>query len=229
LHHEDGADARVLAVYADVRRRLAFVPALFKALAADPVVLESAWLQARALLDDAGFPDALDRVRVVAGGTRRPRVSPAVRAAVAPFASDLPAMLLVAMSLEAALDGRIPRRAPVGTIEPGLAPPEPTVPEFRGDHPAYASIRSVYGTTHVPTLYRSLAALGLLEEAWPHASKLLTSAAGRTHVDRVAAAGRGEAEAFDTVGCFACEEARPIVEQLVIALPRNLVVAAALA
>ena len=42
--YEDDASPRVAAVYADIRRRMSFVPALFKSLAVDDSALESAWL-----------------------------------------------------------------------------------------------------------------------------------------------------------------------------------------
>jgi len=228
LHHEEDATGLVAAVYADIRRRMTFVPAIFKALAGDPRTLEQAWLQARALCDDPAFAESTDRLRVVAAPTVASVSTEALRHAVAPFAAELPGMLLIVSSLAAALDGRLPRRSPGGTIEPGDAPPEPIVPELRGEHSLYASIRAVYGTTHVPSLYRSLAALDLLEEGWGIAGPLLSSDAGRSLIDRVATAGDLEAMRFGEVGYFSALEARPILDQFRVALPRNLVVALAL-
>ena len=223
--YEDDASPRVAAVYADIRRRMSFVPALFKALAVDDSALESAWLQARTIVDDPRFGDATARIRHAATGSTRTQPSTQLRDALAPFAADLPGMLIIASSLRASLDGDLPRGEPVGTIEPGVAPPESIVPEVRGEHPLYAAIREEYGTAHVATLYRSLAALDLLEEGWTIAADVLRDPAGSERVRQVADVGRAEALAFGTVGCFTAESARHIVDQLVVALPRNLVVA----
>ena len=222
--YEDEASPRVAAVYADIRRRMSFVPALFKALAVDDAVLESAWLQARTIIDDPRLGDATARVRLAGTGTTRAEPSTQLRDALAPFAADLPGMLIIASSLRASLDGDLPRGEALGTIESGAAPPESIVPEVRGEHPLYAAIRDEYGTAHVPTLYRSLAALDLLEEGWSIAATVLRESAGRERVRRVAELGRAEALAFGTVGSFTAESARHIVDQLVVALPRNLVV-----
>jgi hypothetical protein len=229
LRHEHDADERVGAVFADIRRRMSFTPALFKAFAVDPPALERAWLQARALLDEPGLGAATARVRALARPSEPVASSGAVREAVEPFAAELPSMLLVVSSLGLALDGRLPLvpPPPLG-LAPGERPPAPTVPEEHREHPLYAEIRSVYRTVHVPTLYRSLAALGLLEEAWRTAAPLLTSAGGRARVERLAAAGEQEALGLSGEACFDVESARPILEQFRIALPRNLVVVFAL-
>src|SRR5262245_14256918 len=49
LVHEEDARDLVLSVFTDVRARMPFVPAIFKALAQEPSALLLAWLQARAL------------------------------------------------------------------------------------------------------------------------------------------------------------------------------------
>lgn len=229
LRHEEEATGRVAAVFADVRRRLAFTPALFEALAVDPPALERAWAQARALLDEPGLAAAAARLRAAAAPPRPARPSAAVRAAVAPFDAELPGMLLVVSSLGLALDGRLPLAAPPPLALPaGGRPPEPTVPALRGEHPLYAEIRALYGTAHVPSLYRSLAARGLLEQAWRTAGPLLVGAEGRARVARVARAGEREALRLCRLACFDAESARGIVEQFRVALPRNLVVVTAL-
>ena len=218
------------AVFADIRRRMVFTPALFKALAPDPAAVEVAWIQARALLDEPGFGDATERLRTIALPTRPLDVRAPVIEAVQPFTAELPGMLLIVSSLALALDGRLTRRTPVPPL--GLAvgerPPDPTVPEEHREHPLFADIRTVYGTVHVPTLYRSLAARGLLEEAWRAVSPVLTSRDGRARVARLAAAGQEEALGFPDVGWFDVESARPVLEQFSRALPRNLVAVFAL-
>jgi len=151
-----------------------------------------------------------------------PRLAPAL----APFAAELPGMLLIVSSLGLALDGRVPLQPPPPLgLDGGSTPPEPTVPEARGEHPRYADVRALYGTAHVPTLYRSLAALGLLDDAWPAIATLLGGPGGLALVDRVAEAGESEALAFAGVACFDAERCRPVLDQFRVALPRNLVVA----
>jgi hypothetical protein len=228
LRHEEDADPAVAAVYADIRRRLSFVPALFKALAVQPQALEEAWLQARALHSDARFAESIERIRRAAVGRGVGAVSDELRAAVVPFATELPGMLIVVSSLVLTLDGRLKRRPPTGAVPPAAAPPEPAVPELRGEHPLYERIRDVYGTMHVPTLYRSLASRGLLEEAWEVAHPLLTSDEGRVAVAALESGGEVEALGYPDAACFATASARPLLEQFRIALPRNLVVAVAL-
>ena len=218
------------AVFADIRRRMVFTPALFKALAPDPAAVELAWIQARALLDEPGFGDATERLRTIALPTRALDVRAPVIEAVQPFTAELPGMLLIVSSLALALDGRLTRRMPVPPLglTVGERPPDPTVPEEHREHPLFADIRTVYGTVHVPTLYRSLAARGLLDEAWRAVSPVLTSRDGRARVERLAAAGQEEALGFADVGWFDVESARPVLEQFRRALPRNLVAVFAL-
>jgi hypothetical protein len=230
LRHEADVEGPVAAVFADIRRRMAFTPALFKALAPDPAAVELAWIQARALLDEPGFGDATKRLRTIALPARALDVRTRVTEAVQPFIAELPGMLLIVSSLALALDGRLARRMPVPPLglTVGGRPPDPTVPEEHREHPLFADIRSVYGTVHVPTLYRSLAARGLLDEAWRAVSPLLTSREGRARVERLAAAGQEEALGLADVGWFDLESARPVLEQFRRALPRNLVAVFAL-
>ena len=228
LRHEDEATGLVAAVFADIRRRMAFTPAIFKALAADPPALERAWVHARAIVDDPRFDASTSRLEAAARAPGRGSTR-AISEAVAPFAAELPGMLLIVSSLGLALDGRVPLYPPPPLgVAAGAAPPEPTVPESRVEHPLYAEIRSLYGTAHVPSLYRSLAALDLLDEAWPVAADALTSTDGQARVARVAEAGEREALAFDRVACFDAEGTRPVLDQFRIALPRNLVAVFAL-
>jgi hypothetical protein len=229
LRHEDEATGLVAAVFTDIRPRLAFTPAIFKALAADPPALERAWVHARAILDDPRYRASTDRLRDAARVPRRGRPDRAIARAVRPFAAELPGMLLIVSSLGLALDGRLTLHAPPPLgVAAGDLPAEPAVPEARGEHPAYEDIRRVYGTAHVPTLYRSLAALGLLERAWPVAAALLEGDAGRSLVEAVAAAGEREALDFEATACFDVARTKPVLDQFRVALPRNLVVALAL-
>jgi hypothetical protein len=229
LQHEDEATGLVAAVFTDIRRRMAFTPAIFKAFAADPPALERAWVHARAIVDDPRFEAATDRLRAAARTPGGGSASRPVADAVAPFTAELPGMLLIVSSLGLALDGLLPLGPPPPLgVAAGHAPPEPTVPEARGEHPLYAEIRTQYGTEHVPTLYRSLAALGLLDEAWPLAAAALASPPGRARVASVAEAGEREARGFAESACFDAAQTGPVLDQFRVALPRNLVVALAL-
>ena len=58
LLHEEEVEGVVSSVFVDIRARMPFVPALFKALAADPDSLVAAWLQARMIYDDPRSPAA---------------------------------------------------------------------------------------------------------------------------------------------------------------------------
>lgn len=218
----------VSAVFRDVRARMSFVPAVFRALAPDPPALVDAWLQARALLDDPGARDSVGRYLALAEPPLAYRASREVRAAVAPFAAELPAMLLVVTSLRLSLDGTLELRPrpPLELPEPG-AVPESAVPEERGEHPLFDDIRAVYGTRHVPSMFRALAAERLLEEPWLAVGPFLASERGRALVARVAAAAEEDARRFPGAAVFRSEGARPTLDEFAAALPRNVVFAAA--
>jgi hypothetical protein len=228
LLHEEQATGLVLSVFADVRARMPFVPAIFKALARDPAALLSAWLQARALYDDPGAAAAASRLAELARPRIAYRPSPAVREAAAPFAADLPSLLLIVTSLGLSLDGVLPLRERPAPSLPAPAPLPPTpVPELREEHPLYAEIREVYGTEHVPSLYKALAADGVLEEAWAGIGPFLGTAEDKRLVAALVAAAEREAGSFAEYAFFAAEEARSVLAQFRVALPRNLVFATA--
>lgn len=227
---EEEARGLALSVFRDVRARLPFVPALFKALASDPAALEPAWLQARALLDDPRAAEAGSRLAALARPGVPYRPSRAVRAAVAPFAADLPRLLLVVTSLGLSLDGVHALRPPPPASLPEPEPlPEAPVPERREEHALYGEIRAVYGTEHVPSMYKALAADELLAEPWRGIGPFLAAREGRKLVAEVEAAADREARAFPEYAFFAVESARPVLGQFRVALPRNLVFATAAA
>jgi hypothetical protein len=229
LLHEEQVDGIAAAVFQDVRARMPFVPALFKALAADPEVLVPAWLQARALHDDPAAAVPVDRLRQLAdpGLELDPRLE--LRSALRPFAEALPFMLLVAASLKLTLDGVLPLREPPDPAlpPPGAVPP-PELPD-RAEHPLFVEICRIYGTQHLPSVYRMLAARGLLEEAWQVAGPFFASREGAALAERVGAAADAEAARFPQYAYFRVERARRVVEELRTALPRNLVLAVAFA
>lgn len=205
-----------------------FVPAIFKALAREPAALVPAWLQARALYDDPRAVAAAARLAELARPCLAYRPSPAVRKAAAPFATDLPSLLLIVTSLGLSLDGVLPLREPPARRLPPPAPLPPTpVPEQRDEDPLYSEIRDVYGTEHVPSLYKALAADGALAESWAGIGPFFRTPEGARLVAAVAAATEREAASFPEYAFFAAEEARPVLAQFRIALPRNLVFAAA--
>jgi hypothetical protein len=228
LLHEEDATGLVLSVFTDVRARMPFVPAIFKALARDPDALVPAWLQARALYDDPRAADAATRLAELARPRLAYRPSPAVRVAAAPFAADLPRLLLIVTSLGLSLDGVLPLKEPPAPRLPAAEPLPPTpVPEQRDEHLLYAEIREVYDTEHVPSLYKALAADGVLEESWAGIGPFFATPEGTGLVEAVTAAAEREAGAFPEYAFFAAEKARPVLAQFRVALPRNLVFATA--
>jgi hypothetical protein len=224
LANEEEAAGVVSSVFLDVRARMPFVPAIFRALAADPPALEAAWVQARQLYDAPGAAAAAEQLREAARTDLRYVPSSAVRETVEPFRADLPSMLLIVTSLGLALDGVLERRPrpPASLPPPGALPPSP-VPEDRGEQPLYDEIRRVYGTAHLPSIYRALGARGLLAEPWEAVGPYLASKRGELHVGAVAAAAAEEALAFPEVACFDAESARAVLAQFRAALPRNLI------
>jgi len=147
-----------------------------------------------------------------------------VRRAVAPFRSELPLLLLAVASLGLSLDGALELRPlPEPSLpEPGPLPETP-VAEYPGEHPLYEAIRAVYGTQHVPVMFRVLAAQGLLVDAWSGIGPYLASPTGWGQVARVRAAAEEEARRFPDAAFFRAEGARATLDQFRIALPQNLV------
>jgi hypothetical protein len=206
-----------------------FVPAFLKALAAvDDAALLEAWLQARALFDDPRLAPAAARLRGAADPGIPYRATDEVRAVVAPFVDELPVLLLVITSLALTLDGEIPAGPlPAGDLPPPGPLPPTDVAEERGEHPLFHDVCRVYGTTYVPSMYRALAARGVLVEPWTAIGPYLDGAAGRARIERVAAAARAEAAALPEAAVLRSEAARPVLDQFRRALPRNLVFAVA--
>lgn len=227
LRHEEQVAGLAARVFQDIRSRMPFVPALFKALADDPEALLAAWLQARALYDDPAAGAAAESLRGLAWPQLDFRPAPELGEAVRPFVAELPFMLLIVSSLGLTLDGVLPLRP---RPDPALPPPGPVpAPEFsdRGEHPLFADICRVYGTQHLPSIYRMLAARGLLEEAWRAIGPYLAADDGRALVERLAAEANRAASAFAGCSFFGVERARPLIDQFRQALPRNLVFAVA--
>src|SRR6516164_6738146 len=227
LVHEEDADGLVASVFLDIRTRMPFVPALFKALASDPESLLAAWVQARMVYDHPGAMEAADAIRRSARVTIDYRPTSKVRETLVPFAAELPLMLLFVSSLRLSLDHELPPRpAPEPKLPPAERVPEPEFSD-RGDHPLFPEICRVYGTQHLPSIFRTLAAAGLLEEVWSAIGPVLASPAGAQAITRISAEADGQARAIPDVASFQVGRARPILDQFAQALPRNLIIAVA--
>jgi hypothetical protein len=156
LLHEEDVDGVVASVFVDIRARMPFVPAWFKALAADPDVLVAAWLQARAIYDDPRSPAAADEIRGSAQVGIGFQPSSRVRESVAPFVAELPFMLLIVTSLQLSASGELPLRPAPGLDLPAAAPvPEPEFSD-RGEHRLFPEICAIYETQHLPSIFRTL-------------------------------------------------------------------------
>ncbi len=224
---EEEVAGLVSSVFLDVRARMPFVPAIFKALAAEPVTLEAAWLQARQLYDHPQRATACERLSTLADPQLGWPAPAPVREAVAAFLADLPSMVLIVTSLALSLDGAVPRAARPAAALPAPGPlPASPVPEDRDEQPLYAEIRRVYGTEHLPSIFRALGAVGQLAEPWAAIGPYLDSAAGRERVAAVRAAAEHEVRStFAAACCFDADtpHARATLEQFRVALPANLV------
>jgi hypothetical protein len=225
LVHEEDAEGVVASVFVDIRARMPFVPALFKALASEPESLLAAWLQARMVYDHPGAPEAAEAIRRSARVMLDYRPTSKVRETLVPFAAELPFMLLIVSSLRLSLDHELPPRpAPEPKLPPAARVPEPEFSD-RGEHPLFPEIRRVYGTQHLPSIFRTLATTGLLEELWSATGPFLASQAGAQAITRINTEADGQARAMPDVGSFQVERARPILDQFAQALPRNLIIA----
>lgn len=228
LPDEDAAGELAAAVYRDVRQRMPFVPAFLRALAAvDDTALEEAWLQARALYDHPRTAESAARLVDAARADLDYAPSSDVRSAVAPFVGELPTLLLVIASLALTLDGSIEARPAPPADFPASGPLPDPVPEHRGDDPLFEDVSRVYGTTYVPSMYKALAAAGVLEEPWRAIGPYLDSGRGRKHASRVRDAAEVEALLYPDVAVLTSEKAEPVLAQFRRALPRNLVFAVA--
>jgi hypothetical protein len=225
LLHEEEVEGVVASVFVDIRARMPFVPALFKAFAADPEVLVAAWLQARAIYDDPRSTAAADQIRNSARVLVDFPPSRRVSEAVAPFAAELPYMLLIVTSLQLTLSGELRLRpAPEPNLPAATVVLEPEFPD-RAEHALFPEICAVYGTQHLPSIFRTLAAKGVLEQTWNAIGPFLASPDGTTAVARVNREANIRAKAMPEVASFAAERARPILDQFSRALPRNLILA----
>ena len=183
LLHEEEVEGVVSSVFVDIRARMPFVPALFKALAADPDSLVAAWLQARMIYDDPRSPVAADEIRKSAQVSIGFRPSNRVSEALAPYATELPFMLLIVTSLQLSLSGELARQ-PTPELDLPAAAPVPK-PEF--SRPCRASIisgdlrglRHTASPEHLPNAGGKRGARRHLERDWPLPGQFRRSGGGR--------------------------------------------------
>jgi hypothetical protein len=136
-------------------------------------------------------------------------------------------MLLIVTSLQLSLSGQLPRRPKPELDLPAARPvPEPEFPD-RAEHSLFPEICSVYGTEHLPSIFRTLAANGVLEEIWGAVGPFLAGADGAGAAARVGLEADARARAMPELASFDIERGRPILDQFSRALPRNLIVAVA--
>jgi len=166
---EGEATGAVAAVYAELLDRMPFVPSLWKSLALCPGYLVLAHEQAAPLLTDVSFRSRAQHLVSSVREIAEPPADAEVRRALAQFAGPLSQMLLLAAGLRLALDGRLdvppapgraPRPRPVQPRSPVPSTQVAPAPKICGE------IRAALETPIVNTIWRTLAARGLLEAAW---------------------------------------------------------------
>lgn len=166
---ESDATGAVAAVYADLLQDMPFVPSLIKSLALCPGYLVLAHEQAVPVLPTDEFRSAAGDLVTSVHDVARPPDDAGVRAALAGFAGPLSRMLLLAAGLRLALDGELDLPAAPGHAPaPRLVRPRDPAPS-PADAPAprlYGEICAALETPIVNTIWRSLAARGVLEPAW---------------------------------------------------------------
>lgn len=232
---EHEATGRVAAVYAQILASMPFVPSLFKSLATCPQYLVLAWDQASHALADPAFGRAAASLSESARQIGEAPPAGRVGDALGGFVDPLGRMLLIAVGLLEALEGRLEGR----TADPNPAEAEPAEPtagvpsQWDVDAwAAYGEIRRALDTPIINSIWRSLAGEGLLDEAWrtlapqvatsrPHADMLQREAVDRARSLPWAVV--ATPEALDAAGAA---DARPaqasILDGYVKTLPRVL-------
>ena len=166
---ESQATGAVAGVYAALLVEMPMVPSLFKSLALCPGYLVLAAEQALPALGDVTFRELADGLVSSVTDASTPPADAEVCSALAEFVDPLSQMSLLAAGLRLALDGDL-HASPA----PGHFPPDRPVRPQRpapSTHEApavelYSQIRSALRTPIVNSVWRSLAADGLLRSAW---------------------------------------------------------------
>ncbi len=188
------ATGLVAGVYAEILDAMPFVPSIFKSLAACPRYLALAWRQAAPVLGGEGFEATADALARSVKDAAEPPPREEVRQVLGRFVGPLGRMLLLSAGLLEALEGRMTGQPADGPL-PEPAPVEPaqgTPSQWDApDYDTYGAIRAALQTPLVNSIWRTLAAEGLLGEAWavfgPQVAGSRTSA-DRLQDDAVAAA-----------------------------------------
>lgn len=166
---EAEATGVVAAVYAELLRRMPFVPSLFKSLAVCPPYLVLAYEQCEGVLDGDALTQRADLLVASVRDTVTPPVQPEVRAALAGFVGPLGRMLLLSGGLLLALRGELDAPAAAGKIPPAqkVRPDGPAPSQWDAAAPElYGQIRAALDTPLVNSIWRQLAAEGKLAAAW---------------------------------------------------------------
>lgn len=167
---QDQATGTVAAVYAQVVDVLPFVPSVFKSLAVCPTYLALAWEQAHTALSDVSYRVVADRLVASVHTAAMPPQDPQARDALAEFVNPLGQMLLLCAGWREALAGRLDGAPAQGGISAatGSVPPQRQVPSLRQTDAdtLYGEICAALRTPLINSIWRNLAARGLLETAW---------------------------------------------------------------
>ena len=166
---ESEATGVVAGVYAELLTRMPFVPSLFKSLALCPGYLVLAYEQSVGVLDGDELPASGQQLAASVRDAVRPPEQEQVRQTLAAFVGPIGRMLVLSSGLLLALDGELDA-PPAPGERPATRPVEPDRPapsQWEAPAPsAYGEIRRALDTPMVNTIWRRLAADGLLEQAW---------------------------------------------------------------
>jgi len=166
---EAEATGVVAAVYAELLRRMPFVPSLFKSLAVCPPYLVLAYEQCESVLDGDTLTQRADQLGASVRDTVEPPAQQQVRATLARFVGPLGRMLLLSSGLLLALRGELDAPAAPGQAPPAqpARPDSPAPSQWEAAAPeVYGQIRAALDTPMVNSIWRKLAAEGQLAEAW---------------------------------------------------------------
>jgi hypothetical protein len=166
---EAEATGVVAGVYAELLRRMPFVPSLFKSLAVCPPYLVLAYEQCATVLDSDALTQRSDHLSASVHDIATPPEQPEVRAALARFVGPLSRMLLLSGGLLLALRGELDTPAAPGNTPPAQTPRPDNPAPSQWDAAApelYGQIRAALETPLINSIWRQLAADGQLGMAW---------------------------------------------------------------
>jgi hypothetical protein len=166
---EGEATGAVAGVYAELLTRMPFVPSLFKSFALCPRYLVLAYEQSAGVLDGDELKASGQELAASVQDVVQPPEQEQVRQTLATFVGPLGRMLLLSSGLLLAIEGELDG-PPAPGAAPAARPVEPDQPapsQWEAPAPAlYGALRAALDTPMVNTIWRTLAALGQLEQAW---------------------------------------------------------------